>query len=205
MRLAHRTALEATDFLHVFNNKASQITLAALLMLIDAISVVFIAILLFPVLKKKSESLALGYLGMRIMEGFLFTVYVVVLLTILSISKEYSASNIQDAGNFIPIGQSLIILLEWTFNIGLGIIFTISALILNYILFQFALVPRWLSAWGFLGAIVSMIVVLLKFYNIKVTEALDFIIAIQEMVFAIWLITRGFRNEPLKNKADNNH
>ena len=75
-------------------------------MLVDAISVAFIAILLFPILKKKSESLALGYVGMRIMEGILFAAYVVVLLTILSISKEYSASNVQDPSNFKPIGQS---------------------------------------------------------------------------------------------------
>jgi len=191
-------ALEATDLLKVFSDKSSQIAVAALLMLIDAISVAFIAIMLFPILKKKSESLALGYVGLRIMEGILFAIYVVVLLTILSISKEYSASNVQHASNFKPIGQSLLILAEWTFDIGLGIVFTISALILNYILFRFVLVPRWLSAWGFLGALVTMTIVLLKFYDIQVTEALDFIIGIQEMVFAIWLIVKGLNYESPK-------
>lgn len=195
--------LEATNLLKVFSDKSSQIAVAALLMLIDAISVVFIAILLFPILKKKSESLALGYVGMRIMEGILFAAYVVVLLTVLSISKEYSAGNVQDASNFKPIGQSLLILAEWAFDIGLGIVFTISALILNYILFRFALVPRWLSAWGFLGALVTMTIVLLKFYDIQVTEALDFIIGLQEMVFAIWLIVKGL-NMNHQKQADNN-
>lgn len=190
--------LEATNLLEEFSDKSSQIAVAALLMLIDAISVVFIAIMLFPILKKKSESLALGYVGMRIMEGILFATYVVLLLTILSISKEYSASNVQDASNFESIGQSLLILAKWTFDIGLGIVFTISALILNYILFRFVLVPRWLSAWGFLGALVTMTIVLLKFYDIQVTEALDFIIGIQEMLFAIWLIAKGLNYESLK-------
>jgi hypothetical protein len=193
-------ALEATNLLKVFSDKSSQIAVAAILMLIDAISVAFIAIMLFPILKKKSESLALGYISMRIMEGILFAAYVVVLLTILSISKEYSASNVQDANNFKPIVQSLLILAEWTFDIGLGIVFTISALILNYILFQFVLVPRWLSAWGFLGALVTMTIVLLKFYDIQVTEALDFIIGIQEMVFAIWLIVKGLNMNPQKKQ-----
>ncbi|MEH6772053.1 DUF4386 domain-containing protein [Maribacter arcticus] len=191
-------ALEATNFLKVFSDKSSQIAVAAVLMLIDAISVAFIAIMLFPILKKKSESLALGYVGMRIMEGILFAAYVAVLLTVLSISKEYTASNVQDASNFKHIGQSLLILAEWTFDIGLGIVFAISALILNYILFRFALVPRWLSAWGFLGALVTMTIVLLKFYDIQVTEALDFIIGIQEMVFAIWLIVKGLKFESPK-------
>lgn len=190
--------LESTNLLEAFSDKSSQIAGAAILMLIDAISVAFIAILLFPILKKKSESLALGYVGMRIMEGILFAAYVAVLISVLFISKEYSVNNVQDTSNFRPIGQSLLILAEWTFDIGLGIVFTISALILNFILFRFALVPRWLAAWGFIGALVTMTIVLLKFYEIQVIEALDFIIGIQEMVFAIWLIIKGLKHESPK-------
>ena len=189
--------IEATNLLEAFSDKSSQIAVAGLLMLVDAISVAFIAILLFPILKKKSESLALGYVGMRIMEGILFAAYVAVLLTVLFISKEYSASNVQEVSNFKPIGQSFLILAEWTFDIGLGIVFAISAMILNYLLFRFALVPKWLAVWGFLGALITMTIVLLKFYDIQVTEALDFVIGIQEMVFAVWLIVKGFRESAI--------
>ncbi|RAJ11504.1 DUF4386 domain-containing protein [Arenibacter echinorum] len=189
--------LEATNVLEAFSDKSNQISGAAILMFIDAISVVFIAILLFPILKMKSERLALGYVGMRIMEGLLFAAYVALLLAVLYISKDYSASNVQKASNFNQIGESFLILAEWTFDIGLGIVFTISAMILNYMLYRFSLVPRWLSAWGFLGALVSMIIVLLKFYDIQVTEALDSIIGIQEMVFAVWLIVKGFKESAM--------
>lgn len=193
--------LEATNLLEAFSDKSSQISVAAILMLIDAISVAFIAIWLFPILKKKSERSALGYLGMRIMEGVLFAAYVAVLLTVLFISKEYSASDVQDVSNFNPIGQSFLILAEWTFDIGLGIVFAISALILNYMLYRFSLVPRWLSAWGFLGALITMTIVLLKFYDIQVTEALDFVIGIQEMVFAVWLIVKGFNKSAMVSES----
>jgi len=195
--------LEATNLLKAFSDKSSQISVAAILMLIDAISVAFIAIWLFPILKKKSERLALGYIGMRIMEGILFAAYVAILLTVLFISKEYSASNVQDASNFKPIGQSFLILAEWTFDIGLGIVFAISAIILNYMLFRFALVPKWLSVWGFLGALLTMTIVLLKFYDIQVTEALDFVIGIQEMVFAVWLIVKGFNESAIVSEQVN--
>jgi hypothetical protein len=189
--------LESTNLLEAFSDQSSQISLAGILMLVDAISVAFIAILLFPILKRKSESLALGYVGMRIMESVLFATYVAVLLSVLSISKEYSVSNVQDATHFKPIGQFLLIIAQWTFDIGLGIVFTISALILNYLLFRFSLVPRWLSAWGFLGALITMTIVLLKLYDIQVTEALDFVIGIQEMVFAVWLIVKGFNESAI--------
>jgi hypothetical protein len=188
---------EATNVLKAFFDKSSQISLAGIFMLVDAISVAFIAILLFPILKKKNESLALGYVGMRIMEGILFAAYVAILLAVLSISKEYFVNNAQEANTFEPIGQSLLILAEWTFDIGLGIVFAISAMILNYLLFRFALVPKWLSAWGFLGTLITMTIVLLKFYDIQVTETLDFVIGIQEMVFAVWLIVKGFNESAM--------
>lgn len=57
-------ALKATDFLNVFNDIANQISLIKLLMLINAISVVFIAIMLFPFhknhIKVKIRSFKLG-------------------------------------------------------------------------------------------------------------------------------------------------
>ena len=43
--------IEATNLLETFSDKSSQIPVAGLLMLVDAISVAFIAILLFPILK----------------------------------------------------------------------------------------------------------------------------------------------------------
>ena len=198
--------IEATNLLQAFSDKSSHVSVAAILMLVDAISVAFIAIWLFPILKKKSERLALGYIGMRIMEGVLFAIYVAVLLAVLFISKEYSASDAQDVSNFNPLAHSFLILAEWTFDIGLGIVFAISALILNYLLFRFELVPKWLSVWGFLGALITMTIVLLKFYDIQLTEALDFIIGIQEMVFAVWLIAKGFNESAIVSeqvKTDN--
>ena len=189
--------LEATNSLKAFSDQSGQISLAAILMLIDAIAVAFIAIWLFPILKKKSEPLALGYVGMRIMEGILFIAYVAVLLAVLFMSKEYVASNVQDLSTFKATSRSFLILAEWLFDIGLGVVFAISAIILNYMLFRFALVPKWLSVWGFVGALITMSIVLLKFYAIQVTEALDFVIGIQEMVFAVWLIVKGFNESAL--------
>ena len=194
--------IEATNVLEAFSDQENKIAGAAILMLIDAIAVVFIAIWLFPMLKKKSERLAIGYIGMRIMDGVFFAAYVAAVLAVLSISKAYSASDTLDTSSFLPIGQSLLSLAEWTFDIGLGIVFTSSALILNYLLFRYALVPKWLSAWGFLGALITMTIVLLKFYDMQVSEALDFVIGIQEMVFALWLIVKGFNETAIVSEQD---
>ena len=64
--------LDAPDYLAKVSANASHIILAALLMLIDAIAVAAIAIVIFPVLKKHNASLALGYVGARIIESVFF-------------------------------------------------------------------------------------------------------------------------------------
>ena len=78
--------------------------------------------------------------------------------------------------------------------IGSGLVWSLSALILNYILYQSKLIPRWLSVWGLVGATLSFATYLLQFFSINLTEFLFLPIAVQEMVFAVWLIVKGFNS-----------
>jgi hypothetical protein len=75
--------------------------------------------------------------------------------------------------------------------IGSGLVFSLAALVLNYILYQSRLIPRWLSGWGLIGAILSFATYLLQFYGVNL-DVLFLLIALQEMVFAVWLIVKGF-------------
>ena len=58
-------------------------------MLIDAVAVAGIASMIYPVLKKHNEALALGYVGARIGESVLFSVKVIITLTLLTLSQEF--------------------------------------------------------------------------------------------------------------------
>ena len=82
---------------------------------------------------------------------------------------------------------------------GAGLAFILSALLLNYVLYRSRLVPRWLSVWGFLGAGLWMIAWFPQVYGVDLGAAeLVFLpIAIQEMVFAVYLIVRGFDSEAI--------
>ncbi|UCH24912.1 MAG: DUF4386 family protein, partial [Trueperaceae bacterium] len=52
--------------------------------------------------------------------------------------------------------------------------------------------PRWLSIWGFVGAAVSLVNYLPPFFGIDSVEILFLPIGVQEMVFALWLMVKGF-------------
>lgn len=152
-------------------------------MLIYVVAAVGIAIVMYPILKKHNETLALGYVGARIFEGVFFTAYVVILLLLLTLGQEFVKVGTLDASYFQTGGTLLLESSDWAFSFGLRLTFGISALILNYLLFSLKLVPRWLSGWGG-GAILVFALLPLKFFSINLAEILDLPIALQEMVFA---------------------
>jgi hypothetical protein len=65
-------------------------------------------------------------------------------------------------------------------------------------LYQTRLVPRWLSGWGLVGTtltIFATLLVMFRLIGIITTSylVLNFPMALQEMVLAVWLIVKGFR------------
>ncbi|GAG67754.1 unnamed protein product [marine sediment metagenome] len=104
----------------------------------------------------------------------------------------YEAGGV-DASYYQIIGDFLLIARDVAYLVGPGIIFSLSAVVLNYILFQSSLVPRWLSGWGLIGGISMFAVYLLQLFGIDL-EFLFILIAVQEMAFAVWLIVKGFNS-----------
>jgi hypothetical protein len=174
-----------------------------LIELIWALAVVGIIVTLFPILKRYNEALALGFSGLRFMEAISTMIHSIILLSLLTLSQEYAAAGTPDAPYFHTAGTLLLAAREWTFVIGSGLVWSTSALILNGLLYQRKLIPRWLSIWGFVGAALSFANYVPQFFGMDSIEVLFYPIAVQEMVFAIWLIVKGIRSskrEPEDNK-----
>ncbi|MEZ5334528.1 MAG: DUF4386 domain-containing protein [Methanolobus sp.] len=141
--------------------------------------------------EKHNETLAFAYAGARISESVLFAINVIPTLTLLTLSQEFMKAGTPDASWYQTMGSLLITAGDWTFLIGFAIAFTISALILNFVLYKSRLVPRWLSIWGFAGALLLWVYYLLQIFNME-HDILFVPIAVQEMALALWLITKGF-------------
>jgi hypothetical protein len=159
---------------------------------------------LFPILKKHNEALALGFSALRFIEAISTIIHSLILLTLLTLSQEFvkagapdAKAGAPDASYFQTTGDLLLAAREWAFLIGSGLVWSLSALILNYLLYQSKLVPRWLSVWGLFGAILSFVAYLPEFFGIDSIEILFLPIAVQEMVFAVWLIVKGFNSSAI--------
>jgi hypothetical protein len=187
--------LAGPDYLTASAEAQTRVVLAVIFETILAVSVMTIGILMFPVLKNVIESLALGYAVIRLVEGVFIVLGSIGLLSLFTLGQEYAGGS-QDAANFQPAGLLALALRDWSIVFGTLIFLGLGGLVLNYLLFNSKLVPRWLSAWGFFGAGLILMTGILSLFGLKpsssITTMLALPIAVQEMVFAVWLILKGF-------------
>jgi hypothetical protein len=112
------------------------------------------------------------------------------------LSREYIQTAAANAPKFLASGTLLLAVHDWTHLIGVEIVFSVSALILNYLLYKSKLVPQFISIWGFIGAILLLTIGLLHMFGFSPILAISALftlpLAINEMVLAVWLIAKGF-------------
>lgn len=182
----------------IISNNLFQIGMAALFWLIVAISVTGIGVFMFPILKKYNEGFALGYFGFRLIESICIIIASITLLSIVTISSEYAAGSL-DFTNYQALGALLLVLQNWSFEIGTLIFLGIGGLFIYYPLYEMDLVPKVLTIWGLIGAICVLLYGLLSLFGLTADSiTLNLLaapIAIQEMVFAVWLIFKGFNSD----------
>ncbi len=193
--------LNAPDYLINVSANKTQLIIGVLLILINCAAVVVIPFMLFPIFKKHNEALALGYLGSRIIESVILIVGDISLLSLLTLSQEYVQAAAPDASNFQTLGTLLLSVNDWSWLLGAEIIFSLTALILNYLLYQSKLIPRFISVWGLIGATLLFAAGLLGMFGLSLSSPISFFlmlpIALNEMVLAVWLIGKGFNSSAI--------
>ena len=189
--------IDAPDDLVNVSANENQVIIGVLLELTWAASAVGITVLMFPILKKHNESLALGYVGARIFEGFIAAVGAISALLLIALSQEFVNAVAPDATYFQTSGALLLAARDWAWWIGPMLVFALSALIFNYLLYQSKLIPRWLSVWGLIGATLLLAEGLLGMFGLTISTFLAAPIAVQEMVLAVWLIGKGFNSSAI--------
>lgn len=197
--------IQAPDFLVAVSENEGQVLISALFSLIMAVAVSSIAITLFPVLKRYNETLALGYVGARIVEGMLFIATVIGWLLLLVLSREYVQAGTPDLAHYETLGELLRSIGAWVGHVVLDVVVSpIHYLILYTSLYRFKLVPRWLAGWGLLGVPFWLAAGVLAMLGEDPTSTLPVVlnlpIALNEMVLAVWLIVKGFNPVAVPSK-----
>ncbi len=202
LSLPFLASINAPNYLVDVSANANQLLIGVFLSVIAAFASASIAIALYPVLRKRNESLALGAVGFRLIEGVFYIVGAITLLVLLSLSREFVKSGISASSDYNVLGISLLNGYHFAGNVGSVLAFCIGASLYYLIFYQTKLVPRWLSVWGLLGTALLMVAILLVMFQIiepfsTPQVLLGLPIALQEMGLAVWLIVKGFNSSAI--------
>ncbi|HLZ56969.1 MAG TPA: DUF4386 domain-containing protein [Ktedonosporobacter sp.] len=192
--------LNASDYLvRVFPNKGA-VEWGSLLWSINNIGIVFIAVFAFPLLRKRNEALAVGYLACRIIEGTIMMLGIAAILLLIPLSQEFLKAGAPQSSWFLSLGDvlkhaKLLGLTQLSLPmLGLG------GSLFTWMLFRFRLVPRFISVVGLIGyALVFFGSIAGWFDLIDVSPggsgaALALPVAAFEIILLpFWLLFRGFK------------
>ena len=189
--------LEGKDYLSKLFDSENMVITGALIEFIQAAAAAGIAIGLYPLLKKYNGALALGAVGFRVVECVFVLIGTLSLLSLLTLSQEFIAAGAPGASSFQTSGTLLLAVRDWSGNVISALAMCLGALMYYVILYKSKLIPRWLSGWGILGIVMGLAATVLGSFTHdfslgSVNTLLNVPIGLQEMVFAVWLIVKGF-------------
>jgi len=182
--------LSAADYLTLVSANRTQVVLGVLLELINGIAYLGIAVLMFPILKQRFESMALGYAGFRIIEFVMQTLSDINPLSLLTLSEGFVSAGSPEASSFQALGTLLLAERHWAFQM-VSITLGLGALMFYYMLYQSKLIPRFISIWGLIGAAVVLANTLFDMFGLSVPN-LGVLMLLNELFLGVWLIVKGF-------------
>jgi hypothetical protein len=150
------------------------------------------AVVLFPVLRRQSETAALGIVATRILEASLILVGVASILTLVGLRNGGAG-----AAQAATIGPALVGLYDGVFLVSQSLMPALTDLLLGYLLYRSRLVPRALPIIAFVGApllLASDLAVLFGAYGrtAPLAGAAALLVAVFELGTGLWLLVKGF-------------
>jgi len=191
--------LAGADYLTRFSAHPNQVAVGALLYLVAAFASAGIAIAMYPVMKGSNAGLALGSVVFRALESVFYMVGIVSLLSLLTLSQQFTTAGAADRTSLQAIGDLLVSVHAHAALVAV-FAFCLGAFMYYYLFFQSRLIPRWLSGFGIVAIILMMAAcVLALFSGNRITSYIPLAapIAVQEMVLAVWLIVKGFNSSAI--------
>ena len=187
--------LGSPDYLSLISAGRAQVVLGVLLSFVNGLAYVGIAALLFPILRPRFESLALAYVGFRAVEFITQILADISPLALLTLAGDPSTAGAVENYGLQGLGVLLLAERFWVFQM-LNLIFSISALLLYFMLLRARLIPGFISIWGLIAASLVLLNTVLGWFNSDLGESLGMVtglpMLLNEVFLGIWLIVRGF-------------
>lgn len=168
--------------------------IGGILEIIVALAGISTAVVLFPVLKKQNETMALGLVAARILEAATIFVGVAFILSIITLRNE----GIGEDG--LVTSRTLVALYHRIFLLGQSFMPALCDLLLGFLLYKSRLVPRVIAVIGIVGGpvlIVGYLTVMFGLFGrLDLFPALSAVpVALFEFSLGVWLVVKGFNTK----------
>ena len=179
-----------------------RVFLGAFFELLVIITNVGTAVVLYPILKRQNQALALGYVAARLVEATLILIGIVSLLSVVTLRQ---AAPTADASTLVTVGRSLVAIHDWTFLLGPGLLGAGfgNGIILGYLIYRSGLLSRRMALFGLIGGpLVCISGIAVLFGVITAGSTLQGIATLPEIIWEVgfmglWLTFKGFRKSPI--------
>jgi hypothetical protein len=169
-----------------------------LLEIIVALAGIGTAVVLFPMLKKQNEGLALGLVACRVLEAATIFVGVAFIMSIVTLRHDRTGAAA------LITSHALVALYDRIFLLGQSFMPAINDLLLGFLLYQSRLVPRGLARIGLIGAPVLLVGYLAVLFGVTgqhgpLAGLSALPVAVFEFGLGVWLIVKGFDPDAAAN------
>ncbi len=194
-------AVESDQFLEDVSLNKNQVLTGGIFQFFLVPIYVGFSLLLYPILRQHSKTLSLGFVGFRFVAAAFQLIGIILLPIFILLSQEYSIANSSDISIYESAGDGLQLFRDLTNHLGVILATGLGNLLFYLILYREKLVPKRLSIWGVLGNIIIMVAsFLIIFQLIEVISPeygfMSIPLVLQEVVLAIWLLTKGLSVKP---------
>lgn len=186
--------LDRPDFLTDASAETNALATGAIL-LFAQFGVVGIAVLLFPLLKRYGESLALAHVGFRVAELAASLFYLAIPLLVIELGAG-SSNDTVDASVSASLGP----LLQAQYSVAILMIYlvtSVAGMCMATLLYRSGLIPRWIAILGTIGYPALLAGCILDIFNlVDMTQGVGLIALVPgglfELILPIWLLAKGF-------------
>ncbi len=177
----------------------TRVGLGASLELILVIANIATAVVLYPILKRQSQSVSLGYVASRTIESAIIAIGIVSVLSLMTLRQDGGGPGAADGASLVIAGRSLVAFHDWTFLLGPAFCAGFgNGILLGYLMYRSGLVPRGMAVLGLIGGpliFASGIAIVLGAYDNG--SAANSILSLPEIAWeaslTIYLIVKGFK------------
>ncbi len=190
-------AVESTDYLSEVYPNRNQVLFGAIFQFLLIPIYLGFSLILYQIIKNYKENLAIGFVGFRIISSVFQLIGVILIPIFLLLSQKYLYSESLNISYFEILGSLLKLGRDLSNHLGVMLATGLGNLILYFVFYKTRLIPQWLTWWGIFGNTLAMLASFLILFDTINVISTSFAImtiplVIQEIVFAIWLIRKGF-------------